>query len=305
MENIDKIIDQLEKDKLVEQLQANSVRGGKINVRYTTRNQKYTPERLNELFKCHEKTVRDSVKGVLNIEKMARMKYRVPIDEERKIKLIALLEMETQLLFETFVREFGVEFQNLGLGDDLKNRIEENRKITKQNLEVQIQKLIDNLNREFSEVEILPPGEMSKLYAMDEKVLLEMGVVLPLQQINLYFEKNATDETRKEIFDNIQTAFKRTCKISKDMERSGDLISVEARKAKKLRVARSYKLAKDLVINVKSLLDQSALPPERRNLEMIEKYWLGIQNQFNDFPDNKDILENIRPLYEMAIGKNK
>ncbi len=305
MEEIDKRIDLLIKDKLQEKLQENSVRGGKINVRYTTSNKKNTPERLNDLFKCHEKTIRDSVRGVLEIEKMIRMKYRVPLNEERKITLTAYLEMEMQLIFVKFVKKFGFEFKNLGLEEDLKNGIEENRVKTSQNLLTQIQKLSDYLNREFSEVDVLTPSQISKLYVMEEKVLSEMGLIIPLQHMNLYFEENAGNQTYRKVFDNIQTAFRDTCRISKDREKpGGDLISVEARKAKKLNVARAYRLIKDLMINVKSLLDQLPLAPERRNLEMADKYWQGIQSLFDDFPEHKNILDSIQPLYETVTGKN-
>ena len=90
MDDLDKTLDIMERDKCVALLQENSVRTKKNNIKFTKLNKKHSQEHLDAQLVSYERLVRNLVKQLLNLEKKIRLKYLIPMNEERALKLMGL-----------------------------------------------------------------------------------------------------------------------------------------------------------------------------------------------------------------------
>ena len=79
MDDLDKTLDIMERDKVTSLLQENSVRTKKNNIKFTKQNKKYSQEHLDAQLTSYERLVRNLIKQLLNLEKKVRLKYLIPV----------------------------------------------------------------------------------------------------------------------------------------------------------------------------------------------------------------------------------
>ena len=98
MDDLDKTLDIMERDKSVSLLQENSVRTKKNNIKFTKINKKNSQEHLDAQLVSYERLVRNLIKQLLNLEKKIRLKYLIPMDEDRALKLMGVWKYSSNLV---------------------------------------------------------------------------------------------------------------------------------------------------------------------------------------------------------------
>ena len=83
MEDLDKTLDIMERDKCTAMLAENSVRLKKNNIKFTTTQQKHSQAHLDAQYASYEKLIRTLIRQLINIEKKIRLKYLVPLESSR------------------------------------------------------------------------------------------------------------------------------------------------------------------------------------------------------------------------------
>ena len=106
MDDLDKTLDIMERDKCVSLLQENSVRTKKNNIKFTKLNKKHSQEHLDAQLVSYERLVRNLVKQLLNLEKKIRLKYLIPMDEERALRLMGLWNTEVECAVEDLSKKY-------------------------------------------------------------------------------------------------------------------------------------------------------------------------------------------------------
>ena len=76
----------------------NAARIKKFTIRYTKSNQKYSPEHLEALLGSYEKAIREVPRQYLRVEKTARLKYLIPLDEERRCNILDVMTTDVEML---------------------------------------------------------------------------------------------------------------------------------------------------------------------------------------------------------------
>ena len=78
MDDLDKTLDMMERDKCTTLLAENSVRLKKNNIRFTTADKKHSQEHLDAQQVSYEKLIRTLIRQLVGIEKTIRLKYLGP-----------------------------------------------------------------------------------------------------------------------------------------------------------------------------------------------------------------------------------
>ena len=106
MDDLDKTLDIMERDKSVSLLQENSVRTKKNNIKFTKINKKNSQEHLDAQLVSYERLVRNLIKQLLNLEKKIRLKYLIPMDEDRALKLMGVWNTEVECAVEDLSKKY-------------------------------------------------------------------------------------------------------------------------------------------------------------------------------------------------------
>ncbi|MBC8285640.1 MAG: hypothetical protein H8E32_17640, partial [Nitrospinae bacterium] len=109
MEDLDKTLDIMERDKAVSLLQENSVRVKKNNIKFTKLNKKNSQEHLDLQLVSYERLVRNLIRHLLTMEKKVRLKYLTPMDEERELKLMRVWNTEVECALE----DLNIKFRDI------------------------------------------------------------------------------------------------------------------------------------------------------------------------------------------------
>ena len=104
MDDLDKTLDIMERDKVTSLLQENSVRTKKNNIKFTKQNKKYSQEHLDAQLTSYERLVRNLIKQLLNLEKKVRLKYLIPINDNRELKLMGWWNTEVECAIEDLIK---------------------------------------------------------------------------------------------------------------------------------------------------------------------------------------------------------
>ena len=138
MRNLNSQIDPMFDEAIYHVEADNSRRIKKFNIRFTKANQKNSPEHLEALLGSYEKAIREVPRQFLRIEKTARQKYLVPLDEERRRELPKVMTDHVEMLVEKMNRKYRDIFKNQKRLEEFDDRIKDTLITSKQKIDEEI-----------------------------------------------------------------------------------------------------------------------------------------------------------------------
>ena len=123
----------------------NGSRIKKFTIRFTKSNQKYSPEHLEALLGSHEKAIREVPLLFLRIEKTARQKYLVLLDEERRRELLKVMTDHVEMLVEKMNRKYRDIFKSQKRLEEFDSRIKDTLMAGKQRIDDETRKVSESL----------------------------------------------------------------------------------------------------------------------------------------------------------------
>ena len=281
MEDLDKTLDIMETDKCTSLLQENSVRTKKNNIKFTKLNKKNSQEHLDAQIVSYERLVRNLIKQLLNLEKKIRLKYLIPLDEERALKLMGWWNTEVECALEDLSKKYRVVHIQRRTVEEFDEKLMAMRAKAKVEIEREVPKLLENLAKEIGSSERFDPKELSKIYGLDESVLVDLQVIDPLQKLHESFRKLRDSGFEKQLFKGLEDAIRIFVKNIKEAEGivwSGR--SADQRKEYKMKAAKLNINLKEIILNLLSLVQQALLPKDRRNSDVISKLKIKLESLF-------------------------
>ena len=270
MDDLDKTLDIMERDKCTSLLQENAVRTKKNNIKFTKLNKKHSQEHLDAQLVSYERLVRNLIKQLLNLEKKIRLKYLIPMEEERALKLMGWWNTEVECVLEDLSKKYrNVHIQRRTVEDFDAKLIEMGAK-AKSEIETQIPILKDKLSEEIGSSERFDPKELTKIYGLDESVLIDLQVIDPLQKLHESYRKLNEEGFEQKIFKSLDDAIRIFIKNIKEVESivwSGR--SADKRKEFKMKAAKLNMNLKEIILNLLALAQQALLSKDRRNQDHI------------------------------------
>ena len=291
----------MERDKCVALLQENSVRTKKNNIKFTKLNKKHSQEHLDAQFVSYERLVRNLVKQLLNLEKKIRLKYLIPMDEERALRLMGLWNTEVECAVEDLSKKYrDVHIQRRTVKEFDEKLVE---MITKAKIEIEskIPLLKEFLLKEIGSSERFDPKELSDIYGLDESVLIDLQIIDPLQKLHESYRKLREVGCEKNVIKGLDDAICIFVKNIKDVESmvwSGR--SPDQRKENKMMAARLNMNLKEIIHNLLVLAQQALLEEERRNHDLILKVKTKLEKLFQVDKEYDQIISGIKPFFEIV-----
>ena len=299
MEDLDKTLDIMETDKCTSLLQENSVRTKKNNIKFTKLNKKNSQEHLDAQIVSYERLVRNLIKQLLNLEKKIRLKYLVPLDEERALKLMGWWNTEVECALEDLSKKYRVVHIQRRTVEEFDEKLMAMRAKAKVEIEAEVPKLLKNLAKEIGSSERFDPKELSEIYGLDESVLVDLQVIDPLQKLHESFRKLKDAGFEKQLFKGLEEAIRIFVKNIKEAEGivwSGR--SADQRKEYKMKAAKLNINLKEIILNLLSLVQQALLPKDRRNNDVISKLKIKLESLFQVDSEYDEIISRIKPFFE-------
>jgi len=302
MDNLDKKIDTLIRDKLVSLIQEHAARVKRITIRYTKNNKKHTLEHWQTIYGSHDKVFRGIPKDLLRVEREIRMKFVSSVSDERVFRLRTMINSEAEMLFQKMTAECQPEFKKLGYGDLFEEMLEKSRTKFSERLEENIQKCLDSVNSDTGQVKI-GIQDILDLYGLKESTLHEINLVSPLLRINTLIGQVNGDTQVAGIIEQMQNGFRF---LFQDIQKYSlnDVASKDARKKVKMQVARDTMSVREVVLNAQPFLEQMVLPEDKRNLDVIKKSWLKLLEVFERQGERwETVIPGFRSLYNYLSGE--
>ena len=301
MDDLQSKLDVMERAKLVGELQENSVRIMKLNIKFTKSNQKHSLERLDAIFGSFERMFRNIPKKFLSVEREVRLKYVSPLGPERKLFLWRLLNREMETLGDQMIRDLRDLYQGFGKGQEFERRVAELVAATKANVQDLIDKLEATVNAEGTGTARISPRELRHLYQLDDSALVDLKVIQPLQNIHhILGTLPSPDGSGNSALEGIKKALLQFVRIARETESGAwSVTSVKGRKEKKMEVAEIYLALKELVFGLNTLAEYIPVEPGARNREVIRKTWSGIEVLLGQKYKAEAILGELKLFHEL------
>ena len=300
MEDLDKTLDIMERDKSVSLLQENSVRVKKNNIKFTKLNKKNSQEHLDLQLVSYERLVRNLIRQLLTMEKKIRLKYLTPMDDERELKLMRVWNTEVECALE----DLNIKFRDIHVQrrsvEEFDTKVNLMRTKAKSDIESQVPGLREKLLAEIGSSERFDPKELSRIYGLDEAALIDLQVIDPLQKLHESYRKLIESSCEKQVFQGLDDAIRIFVNNMKDLEGivwSGK--SPDQRKELKMKVVKLNMNLKEIILNLLTLAQQALLPAERRNHDMISKLTGKLEKLFQVESDYDEIILKIKPFFEL------
>jgi len=300
MEDLDKTLDIMERDKCTSLLQENSVRTKKNNIKFTKLNMKHSQEHLDAQLVSYERLVRNLIKQLLTLEKKIRIKYLIPLNEERALKLMGWWNTEVECVLEDLNKKYrSVHIQRRTV-EEFDAKVIAMRAKAKVEIEREVPKLKENLAKEIGSSERFDPKELSEIYGLDESVLVDLQVIDPLQKLHESYRKLRDAGFEKQLFKGLEDAIRIFVKNIKEVEGivwSGR--SADQRKEYKMKAVKLNINLKEIILNLLSLVQQALLPEDRRNSDVISKLKNKLESLFQVDSEDDEIISKIKPFFEI------
>ena len=300
MEDLDKTLDIMERDKSVSLLQENSVRVKKNNIKFTKLNKKNSQEHLDLQLVSYERLVRNLIRQLLTMEKKIRLKYLTPMDDQRELKLMRVWNTEVECALE----DLNIKFRDIHVQrrsvEEFDTKVNAMRTKAKSDIESQVPGLREKLLAEIGSSERFDPKELSRIYGLDEAALIDLQVIDPLQKLHESYRKLIESSCEKQVFQGLDDAIRIFVRNMKDLEGivwSGK--SPDQRKELKMKVVKLNMNLKEIILNLLTLAQQALLPAERRNHDMISKLTGKLEKLFQVESDYDEIILKIKPFFEL------
>lgn len=301
MDDLDKTLDIMERDKCTSLLQENAVRTKKNNIKFTKFNKKNSQEHLDAQVTSYERLVRNLIKQLLTLEKKIRLKYLVPMDEQRALKLMGWWNTEVECVLEDLTKKYRDIHVQRRTVEEFDAKILSMKTNAKMEIEAEVPKLKEKLMAEIGSSERFDPKELSALYGLDESVLIDLQVIDPLQKLHESYRKLKDAGFEKQLFKELDDAILIFVKNIKEVESivwTGR--SVDQRKEYKMKAAKLNMNLKEIILNLLALAQQALLPKDRRNGDVISMVKAKLEKLFQVDSDYDEIILRIKPFFEIV-----
>ena len=306
MKDLNSQIDSMFREKIYYVLGENASRIKKYNIRYTKLNQKHSPEHLDVLCGSFEKAIKEIPRQLLRIEKSSRLKYLVPLDEERRSEILKMLTTDVEMLIEEVNREIRPIFKNQQREEELDDRMKATLKEAKQKIDEETRKIVESLDEKLNSSQKIQPGDLAEIYNLDESTLIDLKAIEPLQTIHEIFNNMTGDQNPKVALEGIRQAVLLCSKFGTHMKIDPKHAnSVEARRFRKMSMITGTLVLKDLIDTVYVLAQQVNLPVEKRNDDIINKIFARLKDSLGQFDGDDKVLEYLIPLTQMLAISEK
>lgn len=302
MEDLDRKIDTMAREKLYALFEENSVRLGTINIRYTTKNQKLSLERLNDVYGSFERLLRSIPKELLNIEKKVRVKYQIPLVESRRQRLLTEQNNEIDRILSKVVADYRSQYAPFGEAEveAFVARVEKSRASALEQVDRQMEKLTSSLDAELAGPGKIEPRRIHEMYGIDEQTQLHLRIVDTIRSIHTQFDALRAQQIDSRILEKMHESIARVVKIGKKVEASlPPSHMVAARKEWKMKVAREAMDLKQLILCIDALAGQLLLPKGTRNQEVVLKNWGKIEESLQGKEEGSEVMQIIQPFYAL------
>ncbi len=301
MDDLDKTLDIMERDKSVSLLQENSVRTKKNNIKFTKINKKNSQEHLDAQLVSYERLVRNLIKQLLNLEKKIRLKYLIPMDEDRALKLMGVWNTEVECAVEDLSKKYrDIHIQRRTV-EEFDAKLLDMKTKAKIEIESQIPVLKEFLLKEIGSSERFDPKELSNIYGLDESVLIDLQVIDPLQKLHESYRKLRESGCEKNVTKGLDDAI---CIFVKNIKEAESIVwsgrSPDQRKEYKMKAAKLNMNLKEIILNLLALVQQALLSEERRNRDLILKVKTKLENLFQIEKEYDQIICRIKPFFEIV-----
>lgn len=306
MQNLDNQIDTMFKESIFHVEADNSRRIKRLTIRYTKSNQKYSPEHLDGLLGSYEKAIREIPRQLLRIEKSARIKYMVPLDEERCCDILNMMTTDVEMLIEKMKREYRTIFKNQQRIEEFDDRMKNTLTIAKKKMDEETRKTAENINEKLNSSPKIKPTELAKLFDLDESALIDLGAIEPLQTIHEIFEKMSEEQNGKVVFEGIRQGILLCSKFGTEVQIDPKQShTVEARRFRKRSLVSGTLTLKDLIDNIYVLTQQINLPVENRNEDIICKSVARLKEALQKYEGSEKVIDSLDPLFQMLAIPEK
>ncbi len=298
MEDLDKTLDIMERDKCTSLLAENAVRLKKNNIKFTKSNMKHSQEHLDAQYISYERLIRTLIRGLITIERKVRLKYLVPLESLRANKLMASWNTEVECILEDFKKKYRDVHSQRRSVEEFDEKISQTREATKISVDTEIANLKDKLENEIGVSEKLQPSELSKMYEVDESVLVDLQVIDPLQNLHILCKKlkdSGCDGVALVALNEIIQMYAKEIKVMESTVWSGR--SADQRKEIKMRVAKLNLNLKEIILCLYDLVKQALLEKEKRNEEVILKVRHNLDKLFRSQADSESYQNKLAPFW--------
>jgi len=277
-----------------------------LTIRFTKSNQKYSADHLESLIVSHEKAIREIPRQFLRIEKTAREKYLVTLDEERRQALLKVMIDHLEMLVEKMNRLYRDIYKNQKRLEEFDDRINSIVKDGKQRIDEEIKKTSDNLSKKLNSSSMIKPSELAKVYHLDESALIDLKVIEPLQSIHEVFGAMESDQRAKTSFEGIRESILICSKFGTKIPIDPSQEHTEAaRRYRKRSLVAGTLALKDLIDSMYILTQQFKLPIQNRNNDIISKTYIRLKESLKEKELLKEsdgvakIMTNLSSFFEM------
>ena len=300
MRDLDSQIDTMFNETIYHIEADNTRRIKKFNIRFTKSNQKYSPDHLESLLGSYEKAIREIPRQFLRIEKTARQKYLVPLEEERRHALTKVMTDHVEMLVEKMNREYRDIFKNQKRLEEFDDRIKDTLITSKQKIDEEIGKFSENLREKLSSSSKIKPEELARIYELDESTLIDLKAIEPLQAIHEVFEGMKGDNVAKNAFEGMREGIVICSKFGTQFKIDPSQNHTEAaRRFKKRSIAAGTLVLKDLIDAIYILTQQLKLPVEKRNSEIITKTHSRLNESLKEHDGVEKVIASLQAFFQM------
>jgi hypothetical protein len=298
MEDLDKTLDIMERDKCTSLLAENAVRLKKNNIKFTKSNMKHSKEHLDAQLVSYERLIRSLIKGLVTIEKKIRLKYLVPLEIVRGNKLKASWNTEIECILLDLNKKYrSVHIQRRSV-EEFDEKVLQILKMAKIKVDTEVTSLQDKMGMEIGISERIQPSELSRMYGIDESVLIDLQVIDPLQNLKILCNKLQASGCEEKTLTPVDEIIKMYVKEIKSVEStvwSGR--SVDQRKEIKMRAAKLNLNLKEIVHSLLDLTNQAILEKEKRNEEVIQKIRNKLDKVFKSETNSEPYQAKLEPFW--------
>jgi len=300
MRDLDSQIDTMFNETIYHIEADNTRRIKKFTIRFTKSNQKYSPDHLDSLLGSYEKAIREIPRQFLRTEKIARQKYLVPLEEERRHALTKVMTDHVEMLVEKMNREYRDIFKNQKRLEEFDSRIKGTLMTGKQRINEDTGKFSENLREKLSSSSKIKPEELARIYELDESTLIDLKAIEPLQAIHEVFEGMKGDNVAKNAFEGMRKGIVICSKFGTQLEIDPSQNHTEAaRRFKKRSIAAGTLVLKDLIDAIYILTQQLKLPVEKRNSEIITKTHSRLNESLKDHDGAEKVIASLQAFFQM------
>lgn len=300
MRDLDSQIDPMFDEAMYHVEADNTRRIKKLTIRFTKANQKYSPDHLESLLGSYEKAIREISRQFLLIEKTARQKYLVPLEEERRHALTKVMTDHIEMLVEKMNRKYRDIFKNQKRLEEFDDRIKDTLITSKQKIDEEIGRFSENLREKLSSSSKIKPEELARIYELDESTLIDLKAIEPLQAIHEVFEGMKGDNVAKNAFEGMQEGIVICSKFGTQLGIDPSQNHTEAaRRFKKRSIAAGTLVLKDLIDAIYILTQQLKLPVEKRNREIITKTHSRLNESLKEHDGVEKVIASLQAFFQM------